>query len=134
MFTHFGGSFAPKLSGEQLASYRTLAAKASRPVADAMLSLATMVEAYYQQARLHSATEKGVPHASGRGQIVALTKPVVDAIDKHVPWEHELKSTAELFETIPNDTQKPLRDAAHHLLWYATELSKDREPITTDKI
>jgi hypothetical protein len=28
----------------------------------------------------------------------------------------------------------PLRDAAHHLLWFARELDMDREPITKDKL
>lgn len=28
----------------------------------------------------------------------------------------------------------PLRDAAHHLLWFARELTRDREPLTNDKL
>ena len=131
MALHYGGSFAPPLDASKLASYRTLAGTATRPVADGMMSLISMMEAFHKQP---ASTNKGKPRASGRGEIVQLEKPVVDALDPHVPWDHEIKALSELFDTIPNDTQKPLRDAAFHLLWFATELAKDREPITKDKL
>lgn len=40
------------------------------------------------------------------------------------------------YDGIPYPTLEPtpLRDAAQHLLWFARELTRDREPLTNDKV
>jgi hypothetical protein len=67
------------------------------------------------------------------GQIVPLHPAEVERIWDHVPWDHELDGIQRLFDAIPA-SQKDLRNAAFHLLWYAKELAHDREPITQDKL
>lgn len=51
-----------------------------------------------------------------------------------IPWPRELKTMGEVLDQLPSNTseQKELRDAAYHLLWYANELCRDREPLTKD--
>ncbi len=126
----FGGSFAPKLDTAKVAEYRALANTSGvhAPVKDAMLALCTMVDTFHQTP---ASTELGKPHQSQTGTIVPLAPAEIARIDQHVPWDHEIESLKGLFEKTP---VSPLRDAAHHLLWYAVELAKDREPITTDRI
>jgi hypothetical protein len=123
-----GGSFAPPLTAEKLVRFRELAQQAGPQPAEAMEKLCQMVEAHQ---RLAPATEGGKPHSSGMGVIIPLKEETVAALDQHVPWREELQMYANWFEQIPVGE---LRDAAHHLLWYAWELYFDREPMTTDKL
>jgi hypothetical protein len=80
-----------------------------------------------------------------------------------VPWDYECRAMAELFEALPPGTREvetlldppagstkgpskatrnevtdpaayELRNAAFHLLWHAMELTRDREPLTADKL
>lgn len=129
---YIGGSFAPPLNAAKLAEYRALAESASPEVKDAMLGLCKMMAAWHQQP---VSALPGKPHpATARANIVLLEPPTIKELWEHVPWPKECNYMAELFEEIPNDTQKPLRDAAFHLLWFAKELSIDREPLTADKL
>lgn len=129
-----GGSFAPPLSSEQLAGYRELAKTApDLRVRDAMLPLCDMLEKFWETPASPLA---GSPNPLGNRYpaLVPLEQKEVDRIWDLVPWDYECDAIGLLFDSIPNETQKPLRDAAHHLLWFARELTKDREPLTNDKI
>ena len=67
-------------------------------------------------------------------EVVPLEDAEVKRIWDLVPWEHECEVTGQVFEKIPADTHKELRNAAFHLLWFGRELCRDREPLTKDKL
>lgn len=139
MATQFGGSFAPPLDAERVRAYRELADDASPEVRQAMNQLCEMVSAHQ---RLTRSKRSGTPHPSGRGMHVPLEGETIKALWDLVPWpdeapgEHanEVAQLSALFDGIDAAKYKPLRDAAFHLLWYAVELARDREPMTTDKL
>ena len=129
--SYIGGSFAPPLTDEALADYHALALAAEPEVRDAMLELHACVAQWWD---LPESTGEGTPHASGRGQVVALDEPIKAALEQAIPWPRELTAIGTLFETIPAGTEPNLRNAAFHLLWFVTELCLDREPMTADKL
>jgi hypothetical protein len=132
MAVRYGGSFSPPLSDEILASYKTMIdALPASPIKDAMGVLHNCCAKWWDQPE---STGEGKPHPVGKGVIVALDKPIADALWEHIPWKQELDMMAKLFDGIDPDTQSNLRNAAFHLLWHAIELEMDREPITTDKL
>ena len=143
-----GGSFAPPITAEKLSEYRALAKGADARIQDAMLPLCEMVEVFQQTP---DSSEPGHPHPVGRGVIVPLEEQEIKRIWDHVPWPDECELLGRLFETLPDGYEertidgarqvvlvdpgaRDLRNAAFHLLWYARELTQDREPITNDKI
>lgn len=125
-----GGSFAPPLTDETLDRYRAMidGLDAKSPVRYAMGELLKCAEAWWEQPE---STGKGTPHGSGRGFIVGLSPEVADAIEDAVPWSHECDAMQALFDNL---AAGEVRDAAFHLLWFAKELTQDREPITADKL
>lgn len=127
---YYGGSFAPPLDAAGVAAYRALAASAGGYVGEAMSALCDMVEVFRQTP---DSPLEGVPHRSGVGLVVPLEAAEVARIWDVVPYAEEIEAYRKAFDTIPTE-QKALRDAAHHLLWYAIELEKDRQPLTCDKI
>lgn len=155
-----GGSFAPPLDATKLAAYRALAESAPSTIKAAMLPLCDMVEAFQETP---ASTKVGAPHPSGVGLMIPLEDAEVKRIWDLVPWDgqtledgtiapKECDMLADLFESLPTGTSgeaikdgvrravvsdpkaKALRDAAFHLLWYAKELTRDREPMTSDKL
>lgn len=129
--THVGGSFAPEITDQHLAEWPALIAAASPQIRDAIEKLHNLVE----QHRTHApSAAKGTPHPSGRGLIVPLDPATVAKLDPHLPWESELDGYGTLFESLDPISDKPTRDMAFHLLWYAKELALDREPITIEKL
>lgn len=143
-----GGSFAPSIDEAKLATYRTLAESAPDMVRVEMLKLCDMVAVFWETPR---STLPGTPHPVGQVQVngrvistwvTPLAQEEIDRIWDHVPWssavpgEHlnECEALGQLFGGISNETNKPLRDAAFHLLWIGVELSKDREPLFSDQI
>jgi len=129
----YGGSFAPPLTEEKLAEYQSLISvlDTHSPIRHAMQSLMDCCVAWWSQPE---STGDGRPHPSGQGVIINLDKPIAEALWDATPWDHELKAYGELFDKIDPRTEKPLRDAAHHLLWHGWELFHDREPMTADKL
>lgn len=127
----FGGSFAPPLTAEKLAAYRTLAETAEPEAKDAMQKLLLMAETFQMTGESKLG---GTPHPSGRGTVVPLEEAEKERIFDVVPWEKELRMYGQVFETISHETHPDLRNAAFHLLWYGKELCLDREPITNDKL
>lgn len=132
MKTWVGGSFAPPLDTDKLTRYRELAdAAVSSQVREVLHKLCDMVEKFWETP---SSSLSGVAHPSGRGLVVKLEDDEIKRIWDYVPYDKENKMYAELFDTIDAKTDKELRDAAFHLLWFAVELEKDREPLTNDML
>jgi hypothetical protein len=125
-----GGSFAPPLTDETLARYRAVidGLDERSPVRGAMADLLACAAAWWAQPE---STGAGRPHGSGRGTVVSLDPAVADALWDAVPWPHECDAMQALFDGLaPGE----VRDAAFHLLWFAKELTQDREPISADKL
>lgn len=129
-----GGAFAPPLTDELLTKYGELIAglDAQSQIRDAMTRLLHCCKAWWDQPESNGG--KSRPHASGTGTVVDLDEPVAKALWEVIPWGEDLNVMSVLFDGIDATTQKPLRDAAHHLLWHAKELELDREPLTADKL
>lgn len=128
----FGGSFAPPIDEAKLARYRALA----DGVGDAMIGgymrdLCDMVALFRQTP---DSTRPATPHPSGRGAIVPLEEDEIARIWNAVPWPRECDVMGEAFDRLDPQREKDTRDAAFHLLWFARELTQDREPITTDRL
>lgn len=133
MTTRHGGSFAPPMTDEAFAAGKLLVAAlpADSQEKDALDQLINLYEVWYN---LPESQEPASPHASGRGQIVPLSKDLQTALWDHIPWADVLQSWSALFDRFHPESQKVLRNFAFHLLWYANELNNDREPITLDKV
>jgi hypothetical protein len=127
----YGGSFAPPLTATEIKKYEKLAKDADPQVSDYMTTLLNMVKKFSETGESKNKPKK---HPSGVGTITQLEDAEVKRMWDHVPWEHDLKAMGEVFEQIDNETDKDLRDAAHHLLWFGYELTNDREPLTNDKL
>jgi hypothetical protein len=125
-----GGSFAPPLDKDKIAAYRKLACP-HQSVADAIKQLCDMVELFQQTPRSMQPSTK---HQSGVGTITPLSLDEVERIWDAVPWEHEIEGMRQLFDKIDPVADKAVRNAAFHLLWFAIELNKDREPLTNDML
>lgn len=127
-----GGSFAPPIDEAKMDAYAALAATAEPAIKDAMLGLLKMVRAWWE---LPESTLPGTKHAAfPRATVTQLEEAHVLELWDLVPWQDELDVFAKRFEALDPVGQKPLRDAAFHLLWFGVELCKDREPITADKL
>lgn len=128
-----GGSFAPPLSDETLARYRAMTdGLPASPVKDALAALLHCCGVWWDLPE-PTGPARG-PHRSGVGAVVRLDADHAAALDPHIPWAHEIEAYKVLFDGISNETAKPLRDAAHHLLWHVVELDLGREPLTADKL
>lgn len=126
-----GGSFAPPITADKLASYKTLAASADTRTQDYMNQLITMLEKFNETPK---STLAASAHPSGRGQIIPLADEEIQRIWNEVPWKEELDVMGNWFDKLDASSQKDLRNAAFHLLWYGRELCLDREPITNDTL
>ena len=121
-------TFAPGLTDAALEKYkvlvRTLKGPAKAP-AEALLKLVTTWITLPESKSLPS------PHPSGLLQVVELEEKYKEALYDLIPWPSELKTYAEIFETL---TETPTRNMCFHLLWYAHEFNLGREPLSNDKI
>jgi hypothetical protein len=128
----FGGSFAPPIDAAAVSRYRALADHAGNPATtEYMRKLCDMVDLFHATP---ASKRPGKPHPSGRGVITPLEAAEVDRIFEAVPWPHELDMMGVVFEQLDPISQRDVRNAAFHLLWYGRELCLDREPITTDRL
>lgn len=141
--TIIAGSFAPPITPEVLARYRALAeAEPAGPVKDALTSLGEMVRVFGQtpRSKLPGKPLAAAPFVGATGplagktftaEVVPLEPAEVKRIWDHVPWEHEIEGYRKLAKGLKPG---PVHDALRHLIWYAAELCKDREPICTDSL
>lgn len=137
-----GGSFAPPLTDQLLDDYRALIdGLPQNRVRDALEKLHVCCAKWWELPEPNGTATR--PHPVGRGTIVDLQADHKAELFDLIPWSARSNGTGEpdeldaiqvLLDSIPNDTEKPLRDAAHHLLWHVVELDLDREPITADKL
>src|SRR3990167_10905289 len=134
--------FAPPLTEELLAEYQTLVEEQTQESSELREGLdicLTCVRAWW--ALPESTRTDGHKFSFLQGGKDLVTSQVTPLEERHIkslwdvtPWFRECKPLQELFDTISNETQKPLRDAAHHLLWHVIEIANDREPLTQDKL
>lgn len=127
----YGGSFAPPVSDETLATYDNLAADAPTPIGDAMRRLLTMLRKFRETP---ASTAPSAPHRSGVGVVRQLETAEKERVADVVPQRDELEMFAARFDTLDPMHNKALRDAAFHLLWFACELKLGREPCTNDML
>lgn len=124
---HFGGSFAPPITPANLLAYRQFAAGTSDEIREAMNELCDMVLIFNETPKSKLSS---LPHPSGLGVVTPLEAAEITRIWDAVPWPSECDRMGVLFDSLTGD----VRNAAYHLLWYARELTMDREPITTDTL
>lgn len=127
---------APPLTDELLAEYKLLAADALPEVKDVMNLLLVCVEAWWElpESELPASASASVP-GGGRLPSVPLSDELKAKLWDVTPWMRELNTLSTpqgdgLFDVLTGK----LRDAAFHLLWYAKEITLDREPMSQDKI
>jgi hypothetical protein len=129
MQKQIGGSFAPPVDDQKLSHYEALmAAVEDRQVREYGESLVKMLRTFQAAP---SSKAKSKPHPSGRGTITPLEQAEIERIWDCVPWPEECDAIDVVFDRLPSGD---VRNAAYHLLWFARELSIDREPCTTDKL
>ena len=130
--------FAPPLTDEQVAGYRTLVD--SMPLSaerDAINECLKAVEVWW---KLPESTLEASERFRIKHQGKETTFAVIPLEEKHVaelwdliPYQYEIDAMQKLFDGIPTE-QKELRDVAFHLLWHVIELNNDREPLTQDRL
>jgi hypothetical protein len=132
------GCFAPPITPDLLVKYEGLAKSAPEPIADAMRQLGAMVRKFLETPKSPLPAQVVPMMAVKDGKTITACRchPLPDAeverIWDDVPWEDELNTMGERFDTISPSANKDLRDAAFHLLWYGRELIRDREPMTLE--
>ncbi len=124
----FGGSFAPPIDEAKLEEYRQLAGNVSdEQASDYMLQLVEMLDLFFETG---DSSLQGSPHPSGVGSVVPLEDAEIKRIWDKVPWAADCDAMGKTFRKL----QGVERNAAYHLLWYARELTQDREPMTTVRV
>lgn len=147
--------FAPPLTDERIAAYAAIAEAAPGPIRDAMRECLAAVRAWWElpestgtdvskwelnrppanlDGEKWERAERSLAHKPKEFKVVPLEEGHVKALWDLVPWRYEVEAMQRLFDEIDPDTNKPLRDAAFHLLWFVAELERDREPLTQDKL
>lgn len=123
--------FAPPITDGHLSSWQALVKGTKGLTRHALETLHALV----QQHKAHHQPSEAPPLASqtydvGVAHHIPLHHDTKTAVAEHLPTDEEMKVYDELFGKL----QGELRDMAYHLLWYALELKKGREPITKDKL
>lgn len=127
MAQRLGGSFAPKITSEKLEHFRQLAGNVEdQRCSIYMLELIEMVDLFFETP---DSTLPGTKHPVA-GMVVPLEDAEVKRIWDKVPWPEECDMIGKAFDILPPGEQ---RNAAYHLLWYARELTLDREPMTQER-
>jgi len=123
-----GGSFAPKLTAGEVHAMSPLFSECDAEVKDVVGILSRCVLTFLEtpESRL-----PGMPHPSGVASVVPLEEDEKRRIFDVVPWSWECDTYGRVLDRLPLGNA---RNAAYHLLWYARELTVDREPITVDRI
>ncbi len=133
--------FAPPLTDEKIANYKLLInSQASSEVADAMVMCLKCVEAWWNLPESTRTDVKrwGILHKGQKSEFVEtpLEEDHIKKLWDVTPWDRELSTLSNststgLFDTLP---YCDLKNAAFHLLWFAKEITRDREPLSVDKL
>lgn len=147
---------APPLTDELLAAYdKLIKGLPAGPVRGALEACYACVLAWWNlpvSTKKHNGTTYRLTQDRGYN-IIPLEDAHIKSLDATTPWDYECHAMRELFETLPKGvTEIPatpdapaynkltdqaahnLCNAAFHLLWHCLEITKDREPITQDKL
>jgi hypothetical protein len=96
-----GGSFAPPLSDELLARYKSLiGAMPESPAKDAATQCHSCCEKWWN---LPESTGNGRAHPVGRGVIIDLDEPIKKELWELIPWTHDLHAMSDLFDALDRD-------------------------------
>jgi len=128
-------AFAPPLTDQLFSQYASnINTLPQGELKDALLSLYNCAKAWWD---VPESTEKPSYYLFRGKQVpeTPLSKELIDKLWDTTPWMRELKTLSTpqadgLFDNLEGD----LRNMAFHLLWFATEITLDREPMTQDKI
>lgn len=150
-----GGSFAPQIDSAKASAYfAAISAHAPRDLKDTLLALVDMVNLFNQTP---PSTNPPRPHPMGKVTIVGKVGPdgkklkpdvminprIVDLEEAEikriwdaVPWGYEIDALQHQLNIRFDSGELPneLRTPAYHLLWYARELTLDREPLTMERV
>lgn len=133
--------FAQPLTDETLANYAALVAGLpASETKDAMQDCLACVSAWWAlpESTRTDGSRLQIMHGgkSVEYSIVPLEKEHIEQLWNVTPWDRELNTLSNATDTGLFDllTDKTLRDAAFHLLWHTKEITRDREPLTIDKL
>jgi len=144
---------APEITTEKVSEYETLISGITdREVKDRCADLLSCVKEYMTLPA--SAEDTGDTFVFGEGaarkscKIHPFDQSKVNALWDVTPYMTDLAAYEVCFEALPpgtvenedgtvtleDATEKAIRDMAFHLLWYAKEITLDREPLTLGKL
>jgi len=94
-----GGSFAPPLRDELLASYdaQIAALDPKEPATDALKTLLACVRAWWEEPE-SAGNGKPHPYFGAAAPIVALDQPIAERLWDAIPWDHELEAMKPLLD------------------------------------
>jgi len=128
MAQRLGGSFAPRITDDKLEEYRQLAGNVpDQRCSEYMIQLVEMLDLF------NETPESSLPGTKNplAGMVVPLEDAEIKRIWDKVPYMEECDLIGKAFDILPPGEQ---RNAAYHLLWYARELTLDREPMTQERV
>lgn len=129
--------FAPPLTDAKIAEYQEMIDGCDNPnVKRAMQDCMTCVKAWWElpESQRKDVTKFSILHKGKRTEFAEtpLEQEHVDQLWDVTPWDAECDGMDQLFDKLPVDSE--LRNAAYHLLWFCQELTRDREPLTRDRL
>jgi hypothetical protein len=104
--TRIGGSFAPEITDELLADYHAKVESIphSLPQREVLENLLACCEAWWELPESNGTSK--TPHAVGIGTMVSLHPDVLEKLDPHIPWDHELEAYQKLIDAFPDGLSK----------------------------
>ncbi len=125
---------APPLTDVKLAKYAALGTQLVGEIASEYARCLACVKAWWElpESKLPAVKFTAVKggHTPAEMHVVPLEAGHIASLDAVTPWLRELETLKTLFDVLTGE----VRDAAFALLWYAIEISLDREPVTQEKL
>jgi hypothetical protein len=135
---NIGGTFcfAPPMTDEKLDRYEELADSEGGETGAVMRELLACVRAWWKLPESRRTDGRRLRLQDAEVVETPLEPDHVKELDPVTPWMRELNTLSTEKNDGPLDSLPPgeVRDAAFHLLWYAKEITQDREPLTRDKL
>lgn len=132
--------FAPPLNDKTLTEYKKLFKNVEdKELKDCLDTLHKCTEAWWKQAESQATGQKEWLFYTKDGKEVrGIEQPLqpeqVESLWDTTPWMRELVAMEPILDKINPQSEKELRNAAFHLLWFAKEITLDREPMTTERL